>query len=102
MESLNFIINLKDKPNYQYNITDNIILNIIKLTYGFSLIYFTNEFNNKIPVPNDILIFEYGLTNAIYKILLNKINNEFFHLSNIYNYKIEYNNLTLDIDFKSF
>jgi hypothetical protein len=102
MERNEIMILHDDISNFLYNVTNNIKLNIVKLTFGYSLLYFTNENNIKINIPSNIIVYEYGDNKTIYKIILNKINNEFFHLFCDNNYKIEYNNnLILDIKSKS-
>jgi len=102
MERNEIIILHDDISNFLYNVTNNIKLNIVKLTFGYSLLYFTDENNIKINIPSNIIVYEYGYNKNIYKIILNKINNEFFHLFCDNNYKIEYNNnLILDIKSRS-
>jgi hypothetical protein len=92
----------ENTSNFVYTITDNIILNIVKLSHGYSILYCMDKMNQKIPIPEGINIFEYN-KNIRYKIALNKINNEVFHLFCDHNYLIEYNNnMILDIQSKSY
>jgi hypothetical protein len=100
MASTDFHFRINETPNFLYKITDNIILNIIKLTHGYSLLYFTDGINNKIPVPNNIKVSEYEKINNMYIIILNSINKDFFHLYFHNNYKIEYDNIEI-LDIKS-
>jgi hypothetical protein len=97
MTSININFILDEQPNVVYKLSDTIVINIVKLTAGYSLVYFTDEMNNKINVPKDVMVYEYGITVGEYRIALNTIDKDFFHLFCSNNYKVEYNSISVNI-----
>ena len=57
----------KTENVYNYNITPNINLSIKLRNNGVSLLYFTDELNNKINVPNGIEVYECDFEDKITK-----------------------------------
>lgn len=81
---------------YTYNINHNVNLHIKRINHGVAILYFTDEMNNKINVPNDILVYTYDNTNNK-RVLLNQINQE-YALCWSDNYEIELNkNILINI-----
>lgn len=83
-----------------YTLSPKLKVALLQLTHGFSLLQFTDDAGNKIPIPNEVICYEYGNGALPYNIALHKINNEFFHLFYENNYKIEYNGCVI-IDMSS-
>jgi hypothetical protein len=61
---------------YIYNINSNLILHIKQINHGVAMLYFTDELNNKINIPNDILVYTYNYDDSK-KVLLKSINQEY-------------------------
>ena len=87
------------QPDLFYHISNKINLNIIHLTFRYSLLYFTDDNQTKISIPNNIILYECDAINDMYKIAIEKINNELYHLCDTTPYKIELDyNIILEIN----
>jgi len=84
---------------YSYNINSNTKLCIKRATKWVAMLYFTDEMNNKINIPNDIIVYTFEWkTNK--KIIYNPIRSDYV-LYCTDNYIIEINkNLLIDIKTK--
>ena len=75
---------------YTYNVNFNINLHIKRINNAVAILYLTDEMNNKMNVPNNILVYTYDYTNNK-RVLLNPIKQE-YALCWTDNYEIELNN----------
>jgi hypothetical protein len=81
----------KIKNEYIYSIFPNIILHIKTITHSFTILYFTDELNNIIDVPNDILVYSYIRGNKNKKYIEYPTEKNTYVLSSTDNYDIKYN-----------
>lgn len=81
---------------YTYNIDENLVIHIDKINNSVASLYFTNKTNEKINVPNEIVVYEYDFqTNK--KVPLKPIQQHYV-LCWTDNYTIEFENkIILDI-----
>jgi hypothetical protein len=75
---------------YTYNISSTIILHIKSINYAISILYFTDQMNNKINIPNDIVIYTKDDKMCTKKILRRSIQQE-YRLCYIDDYIMEFN-----------
>jgi hypothetical protein len=81
---------------YTYNVNSNINLHIKRINNGVAILYFTDEMNNKVNVPNDILVYTYDNTNNE-RVILNPMR-QYYALCWTDNYEIELNkNILINI-----
>lgn len=81
---------------YTYNVNYNVNLHIKRINHSIAILYFTDEMNNKMNVPNDILVYTYDYSNNE-RVLLNPIKQE-YALCWTDNYEIELNkNILINI-----
>jgi hypothetical protein len=84
---------------YTYNISSNTKLCIKRYSKWVAMLYFTDEMNNKINIPNDTIVytFEWKTNN---KIIYNAVRNDYV-LYSTDNYVVELSkNLLIDIKTK--
>jgi hypothetical protein len=73
---------------YNYNISENVVIHIDKISNSVAFLYFTNKSNEKINIPSGLVVYEYDFqTNE--KVMLKPIQQHFV-LSWTDNYTIEY------------
>lgn len=61
---------------FTYNVNSNVNLHIKRINHGVSILYFTDEMNNKMNIPHDILVYtyDYGDNKSV---LLNPIKQDY-------------------------
>ena len=81
---------------YTYNVNYNVILHIKRINYAVAILYFTDEMNNKMNIPDDILVYTYDYSDNK-RVLLKPIKQE-YALCWTDNYEIELNkNILINI-----
>ena len=58
-EKLSMFNFMEFKSDYVYSINENLILNIKRITCAVANLYFTDNLNNKIDIPNEIKIYTF-------------------------------------------
>ena len=58
METITEFNFAKTDDVYKYNVTPNIHLHIKRQNHAVAILYFTDEFDNRIDVPNGITVYE--------------------------------------------
>jgi hypothetical protein len=69
METFDFA---KTDNKYLYNISSNMLLHIKRINHNVAILYFTDEMNNKINVPDDIVVYTNDYQNSN-KIIIEKL-----------------------------
>jgi hypothetical protein len=81
---------------YTYNVNYNVILHIKRINHAVAILYFTDEMNNKMNIPDDILVYTYDYSDNK-RVLLKPIKQE-YALCWTDNYEIELNkNILINI-----
>lgn len=84
------LFNFNIKNEYICNINSKIILHIECINQSVSVLFFTDEMNNKIDIPNGIIVYTYDYQNIKNKVALT-IEPNYYILSFSDNYDIEFN-----------
>lgn len=79
----------KNENEYRCQIESNIILHIKRMNHPIAMLYFTDEMDNKINIPTNIVVYKYNY-NSYQKVIL-KSSHEIYALYWKDNYAIEYN-----------
>ena len=84
--------NFENTFNKYFQVIDaKIILHVHRINYSIANLYFTDEMNNKINIPNSIVVYTYDYKNIQNKVILNPIN-QYYKLCWTNNYAVELNN----------
>ena len=98
MDTTIFDFNNEEKQFFSEYIDDDIQLNIGRLNSFSAILYFTNEINKILAIPNSIKIYEYEYKKKYHKSLIQSfVNTQTFLLNWNKNYIIEYNDTVLNI-----
>jgi hypothetical protein len=101
-----FDFNIKNQNHIKIYITYKIILNILQADYEYAVLYFTNNYDNIIIIPENINIHKYNIDSKKYFLIessFNEVNNNspyyyFWDCKN--NYMFRYNGKVI-IEIKS-
>ena len=79
-----------DLVPYKMKINNSLFLHLERVTNSYAILYFTNELNDKISVPNDIRVYDsvYDDKNGILQ--LKKTSAEIYYLSWTDNHVVKY------------
>ena len=77
-----------------YNISSNTNVCIERMTHSVAALYFTDEHNNKINIPDNIVVYTYDYQNTQKKVVQDYIDNT-YHLCWTDSYTIEFNKTIL-------
>lgn len=91
METFDF---RKIDNEYLYNISSNVVLHIKRINYGVVILYFTDEVNNKINIPDSVIVYTYDYEDINKKIIQKAIKQD-YPLCWTDNYIIEYNKIEI-------
>jgi phosphate starvation-inducible membrane PsiE len=91
METFDFT---KIDNEYMYNMGSNMILHIKRINHSVAILYFTDEMNNKINIPEDIVVYTYYYQDTNIKIIQKPIKQD-YHLCWTDNYTIEYKKIQI-------
>ena len=98
MDKSIFDFNNEEKQFFLEYINDEILLNIGRLNITTAILYFTDEMDDLINIPSNIIIYEYENQKKHNKTILPKMTNtQTFLLWWNKNYIIEYNNIIYSI-----
>jgi hypothetical protein len=87
-------MNLSNIESFVTNISSTVRLHIVKLKIGNSLVYFTDNRDRNISVPQGVFIYE-DICCFCYKQSLSVIDTDFFYLYKGCKYQIEYNDMMI-------
>jgi hypothetical protein len=91
METFDFT---KTDNEYVYNMGSNMILHIKRINHGVAVLYFTDELNNKINIPDGIKVYTFDYQDTIKKIIQKPIKQD-YPLCWTDNYTIEYKQIEI-------
>jgi hypothetical protein len=91
METFDFT---KTDNEYVYNMASNMILHIKRMNHGVAVLYFTDELNNKINIPDGIKVYTFDYQDTIKKIIQKPIKQD-YPLCWTDNYTIEYKQIEI-------
>ena len=85
----NIIFNCEPNNIYKSNLNEKITINIECMSDSLSILYFRNEKNEKIDIPNEIDIYTYDF--QYNRVLLESVTDESYVLCYLYEYDIIFN-----------
>lgn len=91
METFDFT---KTDNEYVYTVGSNAILHIKRVNHGVAVLYFTDEMNKKINIPEGIVVYAFDYQDTIKKIIQKPIKQD-YPLCWTDNYTIEYNQIEI-------
>ena len=91
METFDFTIM---ETEYIYSMGSNMVLHIKRINHGVAILYFTDDMNTNINIPNGIVVYTYDYQNTNKKIIQKAIKQD-YPLCWTDNYTIEYNKIEI-------
>ena len=67
----------KTDNKYLYNISSNTLLHINRMNHSVAILYFTDKMNNKINIPDDIVVYTYDYQDQNKKIIEKPIKQDY-------------------------
>ena len=93
METFDFT-NTDNEYTYTYHMGSNMILHIKRNNHSVAVLYFTDEMNNKISIPDEIVVYTYDYQDKNKKIIQKHLKQD-YPLCWTDNYTIEYKKIEI-------
>ena len=76
---------------YIHEIRPELLLHIVRISHSVASLTFTDEYNNKVPIPNEIKVYTFDFTKTQSKVILRPSLNNDYALCWTDNYTVEWN-----------